>query len=78
MQVIVIIINVYMRLQRQDLILSDLFGCSYFSKFLLRSRITNEGEALEGNALDDVKVAGVVTSIINRASDAPNDDLPII
>jgi DNA polymerase V len=31
--------------------------------------ITEEGEAIEGDALEDVKVHGVLTHTLNRASD---------
>lgn len=61
-----------------DLVLIDLCGKSYFARVMGHSLITDDGEAIEGEALDDVSVAGVVTFIINRASDAPNDDLPVI
>jgi hypothetical protein len=37
--------------------------------------ITEDGEAIEGEALDDVEVIGVVTHIINRAG---FDDLPVM
>lgn len=34
-----------------------------------RAFITRDGEAIEGDALDDVHVLGVVTFIINRVID---------
>jgi DNA polymerase V len=34
--------------------------------------ITEEGEAIEGDALEDVKVHGVLTHTLNRASDDRN------
>lgn len=39
-----------------------------------KSLITDDGEAIEGSALEDVEVLGRVTFFINRAID---DGLPI-
>lgn len=61
-----------------DLVLIDLCGRSHFARVMMNSLITDDGEAIEGEALEDVIVAGVVTFIINRASDSPTDDLPVI
>ncbi|STW07616.1 Uncharacterised protein [Klebsiella grimontii] len=47
-----------------------LISCSGNVQFAIvrgRSLITTEGEAIEGEALDDVVVEGVVTFLINRA-----------
>lgn len=40
--------------------------------------ITTEGEAIEGEALDDVVVEGVVTFLINRAYHHDDDQIPVI
>ncbi|MHB4953784.1 S24/S26 family peptidase [Klebsiella pneumoniae] len=40
-----------------------------------RSLITEDGEALEGESLDDVTVVGVVTFVINRTG--RDDDSPV-
>lgn len=61
-----------------DLVLIDLCGKSHFARVMGHSLITDDGEALEGEALDDVSVAGVVTFIINRASGADQDDIPVM
>lgn len=61
-----------------DLVLIDLFGKSHFARVMGESLITDDGEAIEGDALDDVTVAGVVTFIINRASGADQDDIPVM
>lgn len=50
-----------------DTVLIQHGGGTDFANF-----ITWDGEALEGEALDEVTVVGVVTSVINRAW--PNDD----
>lgn len=42
------------------------------------SLITIEGEAIEGEALDDVVVEGVVTFLINRAYHHDDDQIPVI
>lgn len=39
-------------------------GHNQIAKFMGKSLITEDGEAIEGEALDDVAVAGVVTHII--------------
>ncbi|MBE0135300.1 MULTISPECIES: S24/S26 family peptidase [Klebsiella] len=50
-------------------------GLMEFAKILGREFITMEGEAIEGEALDDVEVIGVVTYTIH---DARQDDCPAI
>ena len=40
-----------------------------------KSLITEDGEAIEGEALDDVSVIGVVTFVINRTG--RDDDCPV-
>ncbi|WP_437614455.1 hypothetical protein [Erwinia sp. V71] len=44
----------------------EMLGQSYFGKIMGRSIITEDGDALEGDALDDVVVIGVVTNIVVR------------
>lgn len=52
-----------------DLVLAMYDGRSQFAKWMGRSLITNEGEAIEGDALDGVTVFGVLTYTINRVDD---------
>jgi len=47
------------------LILCD--GHTQFAKLMSRSLITDDGEAIEGAALEEVEVLGRVTFFINRA-----------
>ncbi|MBK4424955.1 hypothetical protein LWU53_11300 [Enterobacter hormaechei] len=54
------------------LILSD--GHTQFTKLMGRALITDDGEAIEGAALEQIEVLGRVTFFINRAID---DGLPI-
>lgn len=49
-------------------------GFMEFAKILGRAFITMEGEAIEGEALDDVEVIGVATHAIN---DLRQDDSPV-
>jgi DNA polymerase V len=52
-------------------------GGTDFAKIMGRAFITRDGEALEGEALDDVTVVGVVTFVINRIG-KDDDDYPVI
>ncbi|MBY7246521.1 hypothetical protein [Enterobacter hormaechei] len=54
------------------LILSD--GHTQFAKLMGRALITDDGEVIEGAALEQIEVLGRVTFFINRAID---DGLPI-
>lgn len=49
-------------------------GHTQFAKLQGRSLITEDGEAIEGEAAEQVEVLGRVTFFINRASD---DDTPV-
>ncbi len=55
------------------LILCD--GHTQFAKLMGKALITDDGEAIEGAALEEVEVLGRVTFFINRALD---DDCPAI
>ncbi|EPQ9955513.1 MULTISPECIES: hypothetical protein [Enterobacter cloacae complex] len=56
------------------LILCD--GHTQFAKLMGKVLITDDGEAIEGPALEEVEVMGRVTFFINRARD--DDDCPVI
>ncbi|HED3064972.1 TPA: hypothetical protein R4057_001925 [Kluyvera ascorbata] len=43
-----------------------------------KSLITDDGEALEGEALDDVSILGVVTHLINEVARPDDDEMPVI
>ncbi|EQB2473417.1 hypothetical protein ACYHI1_005238 [Klebsiella quasipneumoniae] len=60
-----------------DTVLIQYSGGTDFAKIMGKAFITRDGEALEGEALDDVKVAGVVTFTINRTQQN-EDDSPVI
>lgn len=53
------------------LILCD--GHSQFAKLMGKALITDDGEAIEGAALQEIEVLGRVTFFMNRALD---DDCP--
>lgn len=50
-------------------------GHREFARLAGGALITEDGEAIEGEGLDEVEVIGVVTHIINRAG---FDDLPVM
>ncbi|HFM3544666.1 TPA: hypothetical protein ACUBD1_000509 [Escherichia coli] len=52
-------------------------GGTDFAKVMGHAFITRDGEALEGEALDDVVVLGIVTFVINRTS-RNDDECPVI
>ncbi|EPR0420054.1 hypothetical protein ACUZIT_001574 [Enterobacter hormaechei] len=57
-----------------DVLLILCEGRTQFAKLMGQALITDDGEAIEGEALSDVEVLGRVTFFINRAMD---DDLPV-
>lgn len=69
------VVDVSRRPQQGDTALVNYDGRTEFAKLMGRAFITVDGEAIEGEALDDVEVAGVVThTIINLTI----DDYPVI
>lgn len=57
-----------------DVLLIMCDGHTQFAKLMGKALITDDGEAIEGPALEEVEVMGRVTFFINRARD---DELPI-
>lgn len=51
-------------------------GGTDFAKIMGKAFITRDGEALEGEALDDVVVLGIVTFVINQI-EKDEDECPI-
>ncbi|CAD5443246.1 TPA: hypothetical protein ACWS6R_000261 [Klebsiella pneumoniae] len=71
------VVDVSGKPKQGDTVLIQYGGGTDFAKIMGRAFITRDGEALEGEALDDVTVVGVVTFVINRAW--PTDDgCPVI
>lgn len=58
------VIDVSRRPKQGDILLINHDGRTEFAKLMGRAFITAEGEAIEGEALADVTVAGVVTHTI--------------
>lgn len=65
------VINRALRCQQSNTVLIQFHGHSQFAKLLGQAFITDDGDAIEGEALDDVKVVGVVTFFIIKTN---NDD----
>ncbi|HIF5761477.1 TPA: hypothetical protein ACX3MK_005113 [Raoultella ornithinolytica] len=63
-----------LRPQHGDIVLIRYAGMTDFGRLHGQSFITREGEAIEGDALDDVHVLGVVTYTI---IDVRQDSLPV-
>ncbi|HDS8580039.1 TPA: hypothetical protein QH731_005451 [Klebsiella variicola] len=58
------VINVAMRPEQGDTLLVRMDNRNEFAKLYGSALVTEDGEAIEGDALDDVTVAGVVTFTI--------------
>ncbi|HFI5644652.1 TPA: hypothetical protein ACGQVP_005787 [Raoultella planticola] len=69
------VIDIALRPQQGDTVLISYDGHTEFAKLMGRAFITVDGEAIEGDALDDVEVGGVVTHTI---IDLQRDNIPII
>ncbi|WPO20857.1 hypothetical protein SH579_08020 [Raoultella ornithinolytica] len=58
------VIDVSLKPRQQSTVLIAYDGLTDFAKVMGRAFITRDGEAIEGDALDDVHVLGVVTFTI--------------
>lgn len=72
------VIDVSRRASQGDHVLIAFSGNLQFAAVRGRSLITSDGEAIEGEALDDVVVEGVVTFLINRVYQHEDDKIPVI
>ncbi|HAU4359320.1 hypothetical protein [Klebsiella oxytoca] len=68
------VLDLSLKAKQGSIVLIRHAGFMEFAKILGRAFITMEGEAIEGEALDDVEVIGVVTYTIH---DASHDDRPV-
>lgn len=57
-------------------LLVNIDGCNQFARWMGDALITEDGEAVEGEALDDVTVVGPVVALINAVD--RNDDCPVL
>ena len=61
-----------------DILLAILDGRSYFGKILGQTFITHDGDAIEGECLDELQVIGVVTHFITDTRNGLDDDCPVM
>jgi DNA polymerase V len=61
-----------------DVLLAILDGRSYFGKILGQAFITHDGDAIEGECLDELQVIGVVTHFVTDMRGGLDDDCPVI
>jgi DNA polymerase V len=60
-----------------EVLLINFEGRNHFARVMGGAVITDDGEAIEGEALDDVNVVGAVKFFINR-SGVVDDELPVV
>lgn len=72
------VIDVSRRPKQGDHVLVSFCGLTQFGIVRGKALITSDGEAIEGDALDDVEVKGVLTFLINRATYVDEDPNPVI
>lgn len=70
------IINVARKPEKGETVLISFFGSLDFAKVQGKALITQDGDAIEGDALDDAIVMGVVTHLLNHVTDT--DNRPVI
>lgn len=68
------VIDISLKPKQQSTVLISYDGLTDFVKIMGRSFITRDGEVIEGDALDEVHVVGVVTYTI---VDVRQDSLPV-
>lgn len=71
------VINRSKKVEQGALLFIEHCGRNQFARRMGSALITDDGEALEGEALDDVNVLGVVTHLIHRAVSAEDDQIPV-
>ncbi|MFP2375205.1 hypothetical protein ACLEUY_03495 [Enterobacter ludwigii] len=70
------IINVARKAKIGDTVLISVYGKLDFASVHGKALITLDGDAIEGDALDDMAVFGVVTYLLSSVTDT--DDRPVI
>lgn len=63
------------KLEQGCTVVLSLYGRQQFAKLMGQSFITEDGEAIEGDSLEDIIVVGRVTYFVNRADE---DDSPVM
>ncbi|QLW26939.1 MULTISPECIES: hypothetical protein [Enterobacter] len=69
------VINVALKPEQGDTLLVRIDNSNEFAKLYGEALITEDGESIEGDALDGVEVFGVLTHSLNRVV---NDNCPAI
>lgn len=72
------VIDITRQAQSGDKVVFAFCGSIQFASVQGLSLITPEGETIEGEALDDVSVMGVVIFLIKEMQQNDSDELPII
>lgn len=72
------VIDRSLRAEQGDMVLINHCSRNQFAKLMGKALITDDGESLEGEALDDVDVAGVVTYTVHDLRRKPDEELPVI
>lgn len=62
------VVNVALKPEQGDTLLVYMDGKNHFAKLFGEALITQDGEAIEGEALNDVEVFGVLTHSLIRVS----------
>ena len=60
------------------ILLGTMEGRSYSGKILGQAFITHDGDAIEGESLDELQVIGVVTHFVTDTRNRLDDDCPVI
>lgn len=61
-----------------DVLLASLDGRTYFGKFMGRPFITHDGDAIEGDCLDELQVIDVVTHFVIDTRNGLDYDCPVM
>lgn len=72
------VINTAIRPSKTSVLCISFCGRVHFAVQRGKALIVSDGEAVEGEALDEVNVIGVVTFLINRAPGSESYDLPVM
>jgi DNA polymerase V len=72
------VVDISKKSGRASIFLINFEGRNQFAKIMGRALITDDGEAIEDESLDEVNVIGEVTFFINRAGVPGDDELPVL